>query len=79
MATSRVDDVYRRYLRELSASERLQLLVRLATSLLPERRPDHAGTGSLLDLEGLGAELWAGIDADDYVRQLRSEWSPGGR
>lgn len=78
MATSKVDDVYRQHIRELSAPERLQLLVRLATSLLPERREDRPGSGSLLELEGLGAELWAGVDADAHVRRLRAEW-PSGR
>jgi hypothetical protein len=29
---------------------------------------------SLLELEGLGAEIWAGIDAQEYVNQLRDEW-----
>jgi hypothetical protein len=29
---------------------------------------------SLLELEGLGAELWQRIDAQKYVDQLRSEW-----
>jgi hypothetical protein len=29
---------------------------------------------SILELEGLGAEIWEGIDAQEYVDQLRSEW-----
>jgi hypothetical protein len=29
---------------------------------------------SLLELEGLGAEIWRGIDAQDYVNELRKEW-----
>jgi hypothetical protein len=29
---------------------------------------------SLLDLAGLGAEVWAGIDPLTYVRSLRDEW-----
>jgi hypothetical protein len=28
---------------------------------------------SLLDLEGLGAELWQGIDAQEYMNSLRDE------
>ncbi len=30
---------------------------------------------TLFQLEGLGKELWIGVDADDYVRELREEWS----
>jgi hypothetical protein len=29
---------------------------------------------SLLELEGLGAEIWQGIDAQEYVNELRKEW-----
>ena len=29
---------------------------------------------SLLELEGLGAELWQGVDAQEYVNELRAEW-----
>jgi hypothetical protein len=27
-----------------------------------------------MELHGLGAEIWQGIDAQEYVDQLRSEW-----
>lgn len=29
---------------------------------------------SILDLEGLGAEIWVGVDAKQYVDGLRDEW-----
>lgn len=29
---------------------------------------------SLLDLEGVGAELWKEVDAQEYVNQIRDEW-----
>ncbi len=29
---------------------------------------------SILDLAGLGREIWQGVDAKDYVNQLRGEW-----
>ena len=29
---------------------------------------------SLLELEGLGAEIWKGIDAQEYVRKEREAW-----
>ena len=29
---------------------------------------------SLLDLEGLGKEIWLGEDAQAYVDRLRDEW-----
>ncbi len=29
---------------------------------------------SILNLEGLGREIWRGVDPKDYVNQLRGEW-----
>jgi hypothetical protein len=29
---------------------------------------------SILDLDGLGKEVWLGIEATNYVRVLRDEW-----
>lgn len=34
----------------------------------------HAQSRSLLALRGLGREIWKGVDALDYVRELRGEW-----
>ena len=31
--------------------------------------------GSILDLEGLGKEVWAGVDPKEYVGELRKEWN----
>jgi hypothetical protein len=30
---------------------------------------------SLLDLEGLGQEVWLGVDVDEYLRRERSAWN----
>lgn len=32
------------------------------------------GWGSILRLEGLGKEVWAGIEPTEYVDELRDEW-----
>ena len=29
---------------------------------------------SLLELEGLGQEIWQGVDVDEYLRRERSSW-----
>lgn len=31
-------------------------------------------TNSLLELKGLGKRLWKGMDAQDYIDDLRDEW-----
>ena len=38
-----------------------------------ERAPERKKL-SILGLKGLGKEIWAGVDADEYVDQLRNEW-----
>ena len=30
---------------------------------------------SLLELEGLGQELWQSVDVEDYLRRERSSWN----
>ena len=27
-----------------------------------------------MELHGLGAEIWEGVDAQEYVNELRKEW-----
>ena len=54
----------------LSIVERKRLLHALVDSLTEESDNSH----SILELEGLGAEIWNGIDAQDYINNLRDEW-----
>jgi hypothetical protein len=39
-----------------------------------QRRPAFDPADSILALSGLGKELWAGEDPDEYVRRLREDW-----
>lgn len=59
-------------IRGLSLSERKILLNVIVDSFL--ENPISQERPSLLDLEGLGREIWEGIDAQTYVDDLRSEW-----
>ena len=58
----------------LSAQERKELVKQLVDTLdVPASatpRPHR-----LSELRGLGKEIWAGIDAQEYVDQLRNEWN----
>ena len=58
--------------RTLSYRERVELIKQLVDSL------DDGGIEqrkrSILEFEGVGAELWEGVDAQDYVSDLRDEW-----
>ena len=57
----------------LSVQERKELVKLLVDSLdVPEAVPRQQRR--LSELRGLGKEIWKGIDAQEYVNQLRNEW-----
>ena len=58
-------------LRELTPVEQSQLLEHLSSRLHQKRGPVH----SILELDGLGKDIWAGVDAQAYVNQERDSWS----
>ncbi|HLQ30818.1 MAG TPA: hypothetical protein VK140_16410 [Ktedonobacteraceae bacterium] len=56
----------------LPPDEQLRLLEELAAHirLLVKPRPKH----SILELEGLGAEVWKGVDVEKYIDEERNSW-----
>lgn len=61
--------------KSLNIHER-KALIKLLVDTLDVPIPDAAAPKkhSILELAGLGKEIWNGIDAQEYVNQLRSEW-----
>jgi hypothetical protein len=57
----------------LSREEQLQLMADLS-HYLRDREGPEART-SILELEGLGKEIWRGIDAQEYVDRERASWN----
>lgn len=57
----------------LPATEQAQLLQDLAAIVGRQLAPRPRR--SILELEGLGAEVWAGIDVKEYLRQERDSWN----
>ena len=59
-------------IRQLSIDEQFQMLEDLAVMVRRgiTRKPKH----SILELKGLGKEVWEGIDVDEYIRQERGSW-----
>jgi hypothetical protein len=58
--------------KRLSMHERKTLVKLLIDTLdAPDPTPQKR---TLSELRGLGKEIWQGIDAQEYVNQLRSEW-----
>jgi len=60
-------------LQKLSPGEQLDVLVDLRTRF-DKQAPVHASR-SILEIEGLGAEIWGSIDAQEYVRRERESWN----
>jgi hypothetical protein len=57
----------------LSQREQLRLIQELAARRNLEPSPEQPR--SILELCGLGKEIWRGIDAQQYVRNERSSWN----
>ncbi len=61
-----------RMTRQLGLTEQLQLLE--ALTRMVRSRVEKPHIHSIMELEGLGAEIWQGIDAESYVEQERNSW-----
>ncbi len=57
----------------LSREQQLQLMSDLA-AYLSTQEPSASGT-SILELQGLGKEIWRGVDAQEYVDRERASWN----
>ncbi len=60
-----------RHVRSLSRADQQRLLTDVAEQL--QSKPD--GTKSMLELQGLGKEIWVGVDIEKYLDQERSSWN----
>lgn len=70
-----VELIYQQHIKPLPQSEKLKLLAKVAEDLASDKETaEQVKKRSLLELEGLGAEIWEGIDAQEYVNALRDEW-----
>ena len=67
--------IYRKQIKRLDYKGRLRLMALIAKDLA--REEISSNRRSLLELDGLGQQVWADIDAMAYVNELRDEWSQG--
>ncbi len=63
----------KRSAQRLSRADQLRLIAELAASLQDE--PAQQPRRSLLELQGLGKEIWEGVDVEYYLLQERSSWT----
>ena len=63
----------------LSVEERRELIKSLVDTLATETEiPKSSAAHRFMELRGLGKEIWEGIDAQEYVDQMRNEWDRPG-
>jgi hypothetical protein len=69
-----IEELYAQEIQKLAPEARLRLMALIAQDLAAEiPQPAH----SILELDGLGREIWQGVDAQQYVDELRGEWERG--
>jgi hypothetical protein len=74
MAAEHIEEIYEQHIKPLSMVDQLHLVGLIAHGLEAAVYQDVPHSRSLLDLEGLGEEIWQGIDPQAYVNELRKEW-----
>ncbi|MCA1594659.1 MAG: hypothetical protein LC754_18925 [Acidobacteria bacterium] len=67
-----VDELYVQHVKPLPADQRLRLLEKIAQDLADT--PGARRQRSIMELHGLGKEIWEDVDPQGYVNQLRDEW-----
>jgi hypothetical protein len=63
----------RRQIESLTLDEQKRLMEELASIVSHRKTADSKP--SILDLEGLGKDIWQGIDAQEYIDQERQSWN----
>jgi hypothetical protein len=61
--------------RQLPTDELLMLMQELTALVRQQITIKEEPLHSFLELEGLGKEVWKGIDAQEYINQERDAWS----
>lgn len=66
------EEIYQQYVKLLPNDEKLRLIAKVSNDLADaeSEKPKR----SIMELHGLGAEIWEGVDAQQYVNELRNEW-----
>ncbi len=59
--------------RQLTPFDQLRLLEELA--VIVRYQVEVRQPRSILELEGLGKDIWEGIDAQEYIDQERASWN----
>lgn len=67
-------DVLQSEIRSLPREERKRLVGFIIDTLDEPSEETPQAKRDILEFEGVGAEMWSGIDAQESVNRLRDEW-----
>ena len=75
MSTTKASDIYYDHVRALPIAERLKLISLIARDLEIEHGEcEGSRRHSVMEFQGIGKGAWGGVDAQEYVNQMRDEW-----
>ncbi|MGF1540895.1 MAG: hypothetical protein ACFCU5_10670 [Pleurocapsa sp.] len=63
----------RRQIESLTLDEQVRLMQELA--LIVSHRTPEKSKRNIMELEGLGQDIWRGFDAQEYVNRERQSWN----
>ena len=70
-----VAEIYEKHVAPLPVEDRLRLAERIVGESANQINGEcEKPKRNIMELEGLGAELWKGIDAQKYIEEMRDEW-----
>lgn len=69
------EQLYQQYIKPIPITGQLELFALISKKLFSQSEAEKNKQRSLLEFEGLGAELWEGVDAQNYIDDLRNEWN----
>ena len=67
MQTMSIEQIYERHIKLLTSHEQLKLVELIARKMARSKDAVKRPKRSIMELHGLGAEIWEGIDAQEYV------------
>jgi len=70
--SSNTKNIYEEHIKLLPREQQIQLLNILRREL--ENGDDNGKRRSILELHGLGKEIWQGVNPKEYLNKLRDEW-----
>ncbi len=66
-----IDQLYEQQVKPLPLADQMRLVELIARHAARSAVLEPSSTHGIMELHGLGAEVWEGIDAQEYVNKLR--------